>query len=341
MNFLQLILFPFSVLYDAITRLRNHLFNRGLRTSFSFDLPIISVGNLSVGGTGKTPAVEYLIRLLQERENLVTLSRGYGRRTRGYRVAAESDTALSLGDEPFQLYRKFPNVQVTVGEDRAMAIPEIIAEFPDTSCILLDDAFQHRTVKPALSVLLTPFSRPFYTDYILPSGRLRESRKNACRADIIIITKCPDQVAPSIMEDMKNNVKEYAPGVPVFFSKVNYAGTVAHSGSQLGEGSPVILVTGIANANDLKKYVDQHYILKEHIEYADHHRFSQKEVMHIKARAMESNAVVLTTEKDYVRLAGDVFKGVWDEVPLHYLPISMEFLKDGAKFDKQVLQVFP
>src|SRR5690606_30346802 len=173
MFILRVVLYPFAVLYDIITRIRNHMYDTGMKPSTQFDLPVICVGNLAMGGTGKTPMVEYLIRLLPGR--IAVVSRGYRRKTKGVRVAGDDDNAATIGDEPYQVHRKFPNVTVAVGEDRAYTIPYVLDHVPDTSIVILDDAFQHRRIRPSFSILLTEFVRPFYRDFVLPSGRLRES----------------------------------------------------------------------------------------------------------------------------------------------------------------------
>ena len=192
MILLRILLFPFSWLYYLITQIRNRLYDRGLKPSVKFELPVICVGNLTVGGTGKTPMIEHLIRLLQNRFKVATLSRGYGRATKGIRIAGPSENASTIGDEPFQFYTKFgKRITVAVGEERALAIPTILQECSDTQIILLDDGFQHRKVSPGFSILLTDYHRPFYNDFLLPSGRLRESRWGAERADVIVVTKCP------------------------------------------------------------------------------------------------------------------------------------------------------
>ena len=287
-----------------------------------------------MGGTGKTPAVEYLIRLLRPDHQIVTLSRGYGRRTSGFRIASDTDNASTIGDEPYQFFTKFPDIHVSVGEERAVAIPHILSGLPDTSVILLDDAFQHRAVKPAFSILLTTFARPFYSDFVLPCGRLREARAGAGRADAIVVTKCPQSLSEAEMNDISAHVNPYAAGVPVFFSTIRY-------GTEVPVIRPlqrVILVTGIANATDLLNYVASSYQLVKHMEFADHYRFGGTDISKIVKQAKELDAVVLTTEKDYMRLRDSSFS--WEGVSLHFLPIEMNFLKDGAKFDGLVRQVF-
>jgi tetraacyldisaccharide 4'-kinase len=196
MPVLRILLLPVAWLYEGITRLRNWLYDKGYKKSTSFPLPVISVGNLTVGGTGKTPHVEYLVRLLKDQRQLVTLSRGYGRQTKGFLIADEQANAATIGDEPMQFYQKFGHqIKVAVGEKRVPAIEQILRLYPKTEIILLDDAFQHRAVRPCFSILLSDYHRPFYTDFVLPAGRLRESRKGAGRADAVIFSKCPQNLS--------------------------------------------------------------------------------------------------------------------------------------------------
>jgi tetraacyldisaccharide 4'-kinase len=222
---LRILLFPITIIYWMVTALRNHLFDINYSRSFQFEPHVINIGNLSVGGSGKTPTVEYLIRLLKDKYVLATLSRGYRRTTKGFRLADQNDNYLSIGDEPFQYYSKFGHqVSVAVGEDRALAIPSILLERDNTQVILLDDAYQHRTVKPDLNILLTEFKKPFTSDYVLPSGRLRESRNGARRADIVLVTKCPEYVDASVQERLAQEIRKYSgPEVPVFFTRIRSA----------------------------------------------------------------------------------------------------------------------
>src|SRR5258706_3745257 len=204
------LLFPFSILYDLVTRIRNRLYDIGHKKSFRFETTVVGVGNLNVGGSGKTPMIEYLVKLLLPQHKVATLSRGYGRKTSGLRFATKSDTADTLGDEPFQFFRKFDHeVLVTVGEDRAYAIPNILLHRPLTDIILMDDAFQHRAVDPQLSILLTDYRQPFYSDWVLPAGNLREARAGAHRSDVVVITKCPGDTPPETCIAIEKSVQRY------------------------------------------------------------------------------------------------------------------------------------
>jgi tetraacyldisaccharide 4'-kinase len=321
---------------DIITSLRNRLYDQGLKPSASFDIPVISVGNLSVGGTGKTPMIEHLIRILKSDYAMATLSRGYKRKTKGFRIAGPSDTATTLGDEPFQFYAKYGNdVVVSVGEERAMAIPQIIHEHPQVHVILLDDAFQHRRVKPSFQILLTDFHKPFYSDFLLPAGRLRESKSGANRADVIVVTKCPETILPDEMMVMETAIRKYADR-PIFFTSIHYGELIPLSNKPMTD-KRIILVTGIANAESIHSHVSANYSLLQHFDFPDHHTYSAKEVKEIYDFAKENRAAVITTEKDAAKIRSEHFR-VWvSETPFFYLPIEIEFLKNGQDFDAMVL----
>jgi len=329
---LRLLLFPFSIIYDLITRARNHLYNVGHKSSFRFDVPVISIGNLNAGGSGKTPMTEYIIRLLSPNHKLATLSRGYGRRSKGFRIANKKDNATTIGDEPYQMFLKFGNnVVVTVGEDRAFAIPNILQESDDFGAILLDDAFQHRAVNPDFSILLTEYSRPFTRDYILPAGNLRESRKGASRADVIVVTKCPSGKIDT--DTLTSDIREYAGNKPVFFTTLRYGNLISFGSLSLPSGK-VILVTGIANPDPLWDYLRTRYEIIKHFRFADHHSFTEADINDIHYDAQQlSDVCIVTTEKDMARLRSipSVVAHAW-----FYIPIEVEFLKNGSEFDTLV-----
>ena len=220
---LRWLLFPLSALYGWMMRVRNRQFDSGSRAVVEFIPTIISVGNLSMGGTGKTPMIEYLIRLLKDRVKLATISRGYGRKTKGFIMASEKETARTIGDEPLQFYRKFKDeVFVTVCEERILAVPEVLSEHEEVSLFLLDDAYQHRKIGRDLNILLTTFEEPFFRDHVVPLGRLREERAGASRADLIVVTKCPEGIGDTEKQWFTREVKNYAGDKPVFFSRVSY-----------------------------------------------------------------------------------------------------------------------
>jgi tetraacyldisaccharide 4'-kinase len=338
---LKLLLYPFASLYNLGTRFRNHLFDIGQKPSFTFDRVIISVGNLNVGGSGKTPMVEYLIQLLASRYAVATLSRGYKRTTSGYRLAHQEDTALTIGDEPFQLYRKFKGrIKVVVGEDRVFAIPHILQDFPETKVIILDDAFQHRSVKPQLTVLVTEFSNPFYKDFVLPFGRLRESRSGARRADVVVVTKCNPNLSEDERTRMGSAILRYAGEKPVFFSSIQY-GIPRSFGSSGQLSKNVILVSGIARSASLRDFCDTHYSLLKHFEFPDHHLYTRQDLEMIEEffKSQIQPASIITTEKDWARLSEPGLRPYCDRLPWFYVPIQQEFTEDGLKFDELVLSV--
>ncbi|MEO0552870.1 MAG: tetraacyldisaccharide 4'-kinase [Bacteroidota bacterium] len=334
MHFLVILLFPFTLLYDLITRFRNHLYNIGYKRSFSFETNVISVGNLTVGGTGKTPMVEYIIRALQEKFKLATLSRGYGRKTKGFRIGGHDDTARTIGDEPFQILKKFSDVNVIVCEDRALAIPFILSEKPDTEVILLDDAYQHRSVKPDLNILLTDFNLPFYNDFILPSGRLRESRLGAKRADIIVITKCPDSISESQQKRIIDEVHKYNSEAEIFFTGIRY-GDFKSFGTDDQLKDKLIAFSGIAKPDLFVNYLKSHYNLTEHIGFKDHYEYTQKDVSKL-VNKLDTGSSLVTTEKDMVKLIKPEFEDLIKGASLFYLPIEAYFIKDGKRFDTLV-----
>ncbi len=340
MKIFKLLLYPFAMLYNLGTQVRNYLFDIGHKPSFQFDVMVISVGNLNVGGSGKTPMVEYIIRLLKDRYRIATLSRGYKRNTRGFRTAQQQDTALHLGDEPMQMKRKFGNeVYVTVGEDRVFAIPNILQEHPDTSVIVMDDAFQHRSVNPQLTVLVTDYAHPFYKDHVMPFGRLREARTGARRADIIVVTKCPAAIDESAQQEIRMGIQEYAPGKPVLFACINHDAPLA-IGSASTLARRVILVTGIARTAPLLDFCTKAFELIRHFRFEDHHKYTAQDLETIEQyyRQQSEPCSILTTEKDMVKLIEEPFATYLQKSPWFYLPIRQEFVKDGLKFDTLVLE---
>ena len=334
MGFLRLLLFPLSILYNLGSRLRNHLYHIGIKPSVQFDLPVIAVGNLNVGGSGKTPMVEYLVRLLSPRYQLATLSRGYGRMTHGFGMADESASAATLGDEPFQLAQKFGRqVHVCVGEDRVAAIPQIVQQYPGTQVILLDDAFQHRAVRPTMSILVTAFDQPFFQDWVLPAGNLRESRTGASRAHAVVVTKCDASLSSDDMEKVAAKINRYAPGVPVFFSAIRYAPAVPFGGGQQ-LGSDIVLISGIGNHKPFEAFARSHWQVIEHVALPDHYRYTD-EFLDKLSREFPGKSF-LTTEKDKAKLVDAKFATRLAKMPWFYLPMEMYFLKSGTDFDNLV-----
>ncbi|BDD04998.1 tetraacyldisaccharide 4'-kinase [Aureibacter tunicatorum] len=330
----QLLLMPFSLIYKQATDFRNHLFNIGSKRSLKFEPFIINVGNLSVGGTGKSPMVEYLIRMLSEKYVAATLSRGYGRMTRGFRIASLDDSAQTLGDEPFQFFRKYgEDVLVTVGEERARAIPEILMAHEETNLILLDDAYQHRYVQPDVNILLTEYSKPFFNDYVLPAGRLRESRKGADRADIIIVTKCPELIENK--EEYITRIRKYNENANIFFSKIKYGSPKPfQEGNTLSEN--VFIFTGIAKPEPFHGHIDSFLNVKGKKAFKDHHNYTEADISDLKKIVDEhENLSLITTEKDYVKFLSKELAECSKSLPLFYIPIEAE-LNDAVGFEKVI-----
>lgn len=339
MFLLKYLLLPFAWLYDLITRIRNYLYDIGHKKSFQFDVAVISVGNLNVGGSGKTPMVEYLIRLLADQYRVATLSRGYGRLTKGFRIANSEDDARSIGDEPFQVFRKFNDkVTVSVGEERVLAIPTILNESPEVQVILLDDAFQHRSVVPQFSVLVTDFEKPFYKDFLLPYGRLREARKGARRANAIVVTKCTTTDSATLNQ-VRKEIEQVTGSIPVFFSSLHY-----DTPKEIGHSNPIskriVLVSGIAKAASFEKEARRLYDVHSHIQYADHHRYTAGDLKKIDDVATAAGIdCILTTEKDMVKLISPELSDHLKGKSWFYLPVKSVFLENGSEFDAVVKKI--
>lgn len=342
------LLLPFSGLYGLITDVRNWLFDNQLRESFRPAISSVSVGNLTVGGTGKTPLIEFLIQWYLASGGIrpyetATLSRGYGRRTGGFRIATETDTAATIGDEPLQIYRKFgKQIRVCVGERRADAIRKLTQIHPDTRLILLDDAFQHRAVSPSLNLLLMDYNRPFYTDHPFPAGRLRERRHGAYRADAVVVTKCPLGLPPEEQRLIEERIRAYThPGTPIFFAGLRYGAAVLGATHQAVESPDrlggVVLVSGLANANPLEAYVGQTYALRKHLRFADHYAYTRSDFERLLAD-LPAGAFLLTTEKDWVKLDPLLRPDERVRLPLYYLPVAVRFLAGSDQRFEQFLQ---
>jgi len=333
----RILLLPFAFIYTFITDFRNYLYDNGTKKSHAFDRFIISVGNLTAGGTGKTPFVELLIRMMKDQYQLSILSRGYKRKTKGFRIAGSDDDSTTLGDEPFQYFSKYGNkIKVAVGEKRALAIPQIIVTEDEIEVIILDDAYQHRSVKPNLNILLNDYTRPFYTDYVIPAGLLRESRKNAKRADIIVVTKCPDALDAGEMNNVREQIHRYSKkNVPVYFSGIRYLKPQRVFGTQQFSKN-IFLFSGIGNTAPLQQYVEEHFNLLNYKRFPDHHSFTSEDLKALARTFNEINSMdkcLLTTEKDMVRLMSMKEEaGFLLDYPVFYLPIELYFLENGDFF---------
>ncbi len=339
MDLRNVLWFPFAAVYRLATGMRNHLYDIDHKKSFSFEVPVVGVGNLNMGGSGKTPAIEYLIRLLYKDHHLATLSRGYGRRTRGLRFAQPQDHAATIGDEPFQVYKNFGQwVKVVVAEDRAYAIPQILHRHPDTSAILLDDAFQHRSVQPQLNILLTDFERPFYKDFLVPLGRLREARKGASRAHLVVVTKCPEDMDDEAHKDMTTAIGRYAGGIPVFFSSIRYNPPVPCWNTEGLIHQQVVLLSGIAKPHLFERYTATKFNVLKHFAYPDHHIFKPMQLKRLRdfILCQKEKTSLLTTEKDMSRLQHSHYGHLLAGLSCFFLPIEMVFCKNGSEFDNIV-----
>jgi tetraacyldisaccharide 4'-kinase len=344
MKKLRHLLWPFAVIYWLITALRNLLYDKGVFKQSRFDLPVIAIGNLNTGGTGKTPHVEYLIRILTETYQVAMLSRGYGRKTKGFCVVSENSTARDAGDEPLQVKRKFPQTGVGVCEDRETGIPLLLSEYPDTRLVLLDDAFQHRRVRAGLYILLTSFHDPFPQDFILPVGNLREDKRGCKRADIIVVTKCPMDITEKEKAEIKR-LFELEPGQKLFLSRFQRGEPRTIDGNILPgtwkaewKTRKLIIFSAIAGGTRwAKPYEGYFQQTADRITFRDHHRFSVYDVDILKrslAKFGQDNCVVLTTEKDAMRL-----KGLTGDIPnIFYFPISVEMPEDAEAFLARISQ---
>ncbi|GEO04969.1 tetraacyldisaccharide 4'-kinase [Adhaeribacter aerolatus] len=336
-------LLPFSLLYAGITRARNWLYDQQVYPSHQFPVPVISVGNLTVGGTGKTPHVEFLVRLLQPRK-MAILSRGYKRKTTGFVLADSSATPATIGDEPYQYTQVFPEIAVAVCEKRVAGIQKLLALNPAPEVILLDDAFQHRPVQPHLNILITDYYRLFYQDFVLPAGRLRESRSGAVRADIILVSKTPVNITQDEKENIRQRIREYArPGVPVFFTTYQYQVPV-----NFGLPAPLqrnlVLVTGIAQPQPLLNYLEeQGFSLLRHFNYPDHYDFGPPDIQEISnfvKTETKTPVSILTTQKDWTKLAGPELLPLVKELPFYFMPIQVQFLEEQVLFENLLFQTF-
>jgi tetraacyldisaccharide 4'-kinase len=311
--------------------IRNFLYDLDLLKAYSFDLAIVKIGNLSVGGTGKTPHTELIAAMLAETlPSVAILSRGYKRKSKGFVLAGDTDTVESLGDEPYQMHLKLPDVQVAVSENRKTGIEKLLAANPFLSAVVLDDAFQHRRVKAGLNILLSDYNDPFYNDYLIPAGSLREHRSAYRRADLIIFTKSPRRVN---VYDKKYFYTKVNPSASqqVIFSHLRYGNPVfmePFEEQPLSKQMQILLITGIYNANPITEMLNQQGLVYEHVAFSDHQWYGKKELDRIgnAFEALEgSNKVILTTEKDFVKLQSRADYFYEKQMPLAYLPIEIGF----------------
>lgn len=325
MKLLRKILFPIVPIYFLVTWLRNKLYDFGVKTSTSFNIPVICVGNLSVGGTGKTPMIEYLISLLKDDFNLATLSRGYKRKTVGFQLAQQHTSMEDIGDEPFQFHNKFgSSIRVAVDSNRTNGIQHLLKLENAPEIVLLDDAFQHRKVKAGLNIMLTTYDNPFFRDIVLPTGDLREPRSGYKRADIIVVTKCPIHINDAEKSKFIERINPLN-HQRVFFSSISYSNYVLSKVSKvdISDFNDFTLVTGIADATALVDFLHSKDLKFKHLNFKDHHEFSAEDLSRF-----ETLGKILTTEKDFMRL--QQYKSIEDK--LFYLPIKVN-ISENEMFD--------
>lgn len=325
MKLIRFLLFPFAIIYDLITTIRNFLFDVGIFKQTSFKTPILIVGNLSVGGTGKTPQIEYLIRLLKDTFKVAVLSRGYKRKTEGFVLLDNNHTAEDVGDEPLQYFKKFTNINVAVDANRVAGVRKLLKD-KSPEIILLDDAYQHRKIKGSFYILLTKYDDLFVDDFLLPTGNLRERRGGAARADVILVTKCPNNLTKNQQEKVKSKLSKYKK--EVFFTTISYAdklsGYTKISINELNDYK-ILLITGIANPTPLLNFLNEKKLNFNHLKFADHHHFTTSDISSIQKEFDEiisTKKIIITTEKDYTRLVSKL-----NEVS--YLEIKTTFLDNN------------
>lgn len=330
MELLRKLLFPISLIYALVVHVRNYLYDLGVFESRTFKTPSICIGNLSVGGTGKTPMAEFLISLFKHKYTLALLSRGYGRESEGFILANVNSTVGDLGDEPYQIYRKFPEIAVAVDANRRNGI-RILQEKVCPDLILLDDAFQHRKVKYGISILLTAYNNLYVDDWYLPTGNLRDSKREAKRADVIIVTKCPSTLS---VQEQQRILQKLRPESyqPVIFSCLAYGPELLGAGNSVPldyfRNKKTTLATGIADSKPLIHYLDEAGLVFDHLCFKDHHSFTENELTRLRKKE-----VLITTEKDYVRLN-------WKVENVYYLPVKHHFLGNGKEVLEEYIEDF-
>ncbi|MHC5201343.1 tetraacyldisaccharide 4'-kinase [Myroides sp. LJL119] len=331
MQILRFLLFPFSILYGLITSVRTWFYKTGIFKRTRFSIPVIVVGNLSVGGTGKTPMVEYLINLLQDKYKLATLSRGYKRQTKGFVLANKNTLMPEIGDEPFQYHSKFEKIKVAVDSNRVNGLENILQQSPTTQVAVLDDAYQHLAIQGGLYILLTTYNQPYYKDFLLPTGNLRETQKATKRAQIVIVTKCPKDLSKENQASIRKKLN-LAPGQLSFFTYIEFSKIAKNKTSSICledfKKFDFIMVAGIAKPQSFFDHVKKPNTVC--MVFKDHHNFTPKDIEQILQNAKDKK--IITTEKDYMRL-----QNLIPCEQLYYLPIQTSFISQGQEFDKTIL----
>jgi tetraacyldisaccharide 4'-kinase len=344
------VLFPLSLLYGTVTGIRNILFDLKILKSVGFDLPVISVGNLTAGGTGKTPHVEYLLKLLSEKFSVGLLSRGYKRKTKGFQLAGKNSLPQDIGDESYQVLKKFKTISVAVDENRVHGIVQMKKKIKNLGALILDDAFQHRYVKAGISILLIDYYRPVFKDYLLPMGDLRETKSALSRADIVIVTKVPENMAP-IEKRLWIKELDLFPYQLLFFTGFTYGNLVpvfdkVKKNTSLGEvkkdASSILLLTGIANPEPMKKTLQEYTGNLVTLSFPDHHEYTQSDLDTVQKKYTKPDHgknIIITTEKDAVKLKQLKKVDPVLKENMFYLPVEVKFLDNGQKeFDKKIIE---
>ena len=335
---MRYLLFPLSFVYGSITAIRNLLFNYGIFKSKTYNIPIICIGNLSVGGTGKTPHTQYLINLLQNNYKVAILSRGYGRKTSNLQIVESTSNPSEVGDEPLQLKQNNPDCLVLVEKNRNKGVKHILKEFPETEVILLDDGYQHRWLKAGFNILITPYSSPYYKDSLMPVGNLRESKKGAERANAIVFSKTPENINPTLKKGMLERLHLFA-HQKAYFSHINYCTWRCISTNKeftSDQKYSITLVSGIVNPIPLLDYLQNAGHKVKHLKFADHHNYTPNDIANILSKYNKDSSakkLILTTEKDATKLR--VFEKEFGTANVYYLPIEIDF-EDKEKFEKQL-----
>lgn len=337
MKWLKWPLFPFALIFWIITYVRNMLFDNKIIKPTSFSIPIINVGNITMGGTGKTPHTEYLIKLLKSKFEIAVLSKGYGRKTKDFSYVNTNNKPDEVGDESLQIKNNFNDVVVAVDHNRVNGVLSILDDFPKVNTILLDDSYQHRKIDPGFNILLSDYNNPFHRDLIFPLGYLRESKNNSSRSDLLIVSKCPNNLTIEQAYDFKNEIKYEK---DIFFSTIKY-GKVHHifnnNNVDLKNIKNLVLVTGIAYPNELIKFIETFNINYKHLNFRDHYAYKEKdasEIIEIFNNFANNNKIILTTQKDAEKLK--LLKS-FENYPLYCIDIEIDFIWNKNKFDKKIL----
>lgn len=344
-KYLKYALTPFSWLYGFVVYMRNKFFDWGILKETSFNVPVVGVGNITVGGTGKTPHVEYILECLRYKRNIAVLSRGYKRKTRGFIVASAKSTPDDIGDEPLQIYEKFGGtVKVAVCESRVKGVRELIKQYPKINLIVLDDSFQHRYIKPKVNIMLMDYTRPVYSDDILPLGRMRESKDAIYRADMVITTKCPSEISALDMRLVSKRL-ELMPYQKLYFSSFDYGGLIPVFPddcservkiTELSENDAVILLTGVANPRPFVNHFREYQFKKKILHFPDHHDFKKSDLHKILSKFNDiagSRKIIITTEKDAMRISHNPYFPVELRPLIFYMPIGVRMLDTNFGYD--------